>query len=106
MMEAPDIECPNCRRLNFGWEAKRNCPDCRWVIRPDSVENPFGYDVLIEIRDRGLLVTQEKHYKGNEAKARSRAKAVRNFSRVLALVPLSEETFIRAYGDSTMKREQ
>jgi hypothetical protein len=75
------------------------------MMRPDPVENPFGYDVLIEIRAGGLLTTQEKHYKGNEAKCRSRAKAVRNFNRVLALVPLSEETFIRAYGDSNLKAE-
>lgn len=98
----PDIECPRCGRINFGWEASRSCPQCRWVLRFEPVARPYGFDILIQIRTGQGFDTLEKHYKGTEAKARSRAKTTPKFERVLATVPLSEETWIRTYGEGRM----
>lgn len=95
-----DIECPRCHRISFEWERRGSCGECHWPIRPDPVVNPYGYDVLIEKRAGNLTTTTEvRHYKGNETTARRRA---RSFGRVLAVVPLSEETWLSAYGEGRM----
>jgi hypothetical protein len=97
-----EIECPKCHRIDF--EARRHCAGCTWTIRPTPVEGtPYGFDVLIEVRKPSLIFdTVAKHYKGSEAKVRQRAKTVSGFSRVLALVPLSEAQWINAYGEGRM----
>lgn len=99
-----DIECPRCHRISFSWETHKSCTACHWPIRPVEVAEPYGYDVLVEVRTGTFTTTTvERHYKGNETTARRRAKSVRDFVRVLAAVPLSREQWIGAYGDDTMK---
>jgi hypothetical protein len=104
MMDAQDIECPRCHRIDFGWKPRHSCEECHWTIRPDPVAKPYGFDVLIELRRPNGLTDQtaERHYKGSESKARSRAKTAPGFSRVLAVVPLSEERWLRTYGEGRM----
>jgi hypothetical protein len=101
------VECPKCRRLNFDFEASRICPACKWVIRPTPVEKVFGCDVLVEVRIAGgRSELQEKHYKGQPAQARTNAMNRSGAMRVLSIIPLSEEDYIRAYGDPSMKGER
>lgn len=103
--ELADVECPKCHRIDFGWSANPRtfCADCAWVIRPTPVDNPYGYDLLIEVRGQsGRAEKQEKHYKGSESRARNQAKRVPCFTRVLAAVPLSEAQWIAAYGEGKM----
>jgi hypothetical protein len=67
------------------------------------VVEPYGCDVLIEVAVNTMTnTTVERHFKGNEATARRRAKSVRNFRSVLAVVPWDKETWIRAYGEGRM----
>lgn len=99
-----DIECPRCHRINFAWDASAHCKECHWTIRPIEIAEPYGYDVLIEVQRTGSLLTetQERHYKGNETTARRRAKSIPMFLRVLAVIPLSQESWINAYGEGRM----
>jgi hypothetical protein len=95
-----EVECPRCHRISFEWERNSSCTECHWTIRPSSVEKPYGYDVLIEKRGTNLqTATEVRHYKGNEVTARRRA---RPLGRVLAVVPLSEQTWLTAYGEGRM----
>ena len=65
--------------------------------------SPHGYDVLVEVRAQNITTaTDARHYKGNETTARRRARAVPGFVRVLAVVPLSRESWISAYGEGRM----
>lgn len=97
-----DIECPRCHRIDLGFRAKSFCEACHWTIRPTPIAEPYGYDVLIEKRaGNGLTSTEVRHYKGNEATARRRAHAL-HFGPVLALVPLSREQWLSAYGEGRM----
>jgi len=102
MSDLPDIECPRCHRINFGWQPRVSCEKCHWTIRPSPVATPFGFDVLIEQRTMNLISGEPmvRHYKGNETTARRRA---RTFGRVVAVVPLSKEQWIAAYGDPDVR---
>lgn len=95
-----EIECPRCHRISFEWDTNCFCVECQWPIRPSAVAEPYGFDVLIEKRASNCTTTTEvRHYKGNETAARRRARA---FGKVLAVVPLSEITWINAYGEGRM----
>ncbi len=98
-----EIECPRCHRIDFGG-VRYSCVDCHWPLRPQPVTGKvYGCDVLIEVQRQTLLrETEERHYKGTEAKARNRAKTVPGFRRVLAVVPYDEVTWINAYGEGRM----
>lgn len=103
MSTTTDIECPRCHRISFGWETDRLCTGCKWVIRPGHVAEPYGYDVLIEVRTgKSINTTEPRHYKGNEATARRRARSVPKFEKVLAVVPLSEAQWLNCYGEGKM----
>lgn len=96
----PDIECPRCHRISFAWESNYSCAECHWIIRPSVVDKPYGYDVLIESRaTNATTLTEVRHYKGSEATARRRA---RLRGRVVAVVGLSEKTWINTYGEGRM----
>ena len=100
-----EIECPRCHRIDFGEPPLRySCEECHWPIRPLPIEGkPYGCDVLIEIRtDLISTTTQVRHYKGSESKARSQAKYVPRFIRVLAVVPLSKTAWLNSYGEGKM----
>lgn len=98
-----DIECPRCHRIDPAWDKHRSCTQCHWTLRPDAVEKPYGFDVLIEVRDGSLrTTTAERHYKGNETTTRRRARSFPNFVRVLAVVPLGEAEWLRCYGEGRM----
>lgn len=98
-----DIECPRCNRISFAYETNGSCTECHWVIRPAPVDNPYGYDVLVEVRAGNLTTsTSARHYKGSEATARRRARMVPGFVRVLAAVALSKDTWLSAYGEGRM----
>lgn len=80
-----------------------SCRECHWTIRPVPCEKPYGFDVLIEVQRQSLIMeTDERHYKGSESKARSRAKMVPGYRRVLAVAPLSEEVWLRSYGEGRL----
>ncbi len=98
------VECPRCHRLDFEFAANRFCQECHWVIRPEPVAHPYGFDVLLEVRSANGMRTEmmERHFKGSEATARRRARAVKGFARVLAVVPLSEAVWLSAYGEGRM----
>jgi hypothetical protein len=99
-MKATEIECPRCHRISFAWETNYSCAECHWPIRPGEVSDPYGYDVLIERHSTTLTTaTEVRHYKGNEATARRRA---RSFGRVLAVVPLSREAWLQSCGEGRM----
>ena len=103
MME--DVECPQCHRIEFGWiESPRTfCAECGWTIRPVPVAHPYGYDVLIEVRtSAGRTEPVQKHFKGSETRVRNQAKRTACYVRVLAVVALSEEQWLRAYGEGRM----
>jgi hypothetical protein len=93
-----DIECPRCYRIDFGWQARHFCGECGWTIRPAPLNGPaFGFDVLVEKTVAGRRVTEVRHFKtASEASARSKARAR---GKVLAVVPLSEAAWRRAYGN-------
>jgi len=100
-----DIECPKCHRIEFGWieNPRTFCAECGWAIRPTPVENPYGYDLLIEVRvANGRTEPLEKHFKGSETRVRNQAKRVHGFVRVLAVVPLNEDRWIATYGEGRM----
>ncbi len=99
-----DIECPKCDRIDFEFDTHMHCAVCGWTIRPPQVENPYGHDVLIVIRDytNGLTRREVRHFKGNQTRVRNAAKRVTGYSRVAALVPLTEAEWIRAYGEGKM----
>lgn len=95
-----DIECPRCHRIDFGFRAKSFCQACHWNIRPTPIAAPYGYDVLIERKAPNMTTTtEERHFKGNETTARRRARSI---GRVLAVVPLSQQQWINAYGEGRM----
>lgn len=95
-----EIECPRCHRISFEFETHHNCTQCHWTIRPIPVAEPYGYEVLIEkIISLGRTETELRHYKGNETTARRRA---RSLGRVLAVVALSREQWLNAYGEGKM----
>lgn len=98
-----EIECPVCARIEFAGGSI--CQACRWPFSVTREEDraAFGYEVLCEVRT-GMVGTREdpRHYKGNEMTARRRAKSVPNFVRVLAVRPLTEAQYVRAYGDGRM----
>ena len=98
-----DIECPRCHRISFAWERNYSCPECHWTIRPNHVEHPYGYDVLIELRTATITTTTDaRHYKGSEATAKRRARCIPGFVRVLATVPVGEREWLAAYGEGRM----
>ena len=95
-----EIECQVCHRLEFG--DRDTCESCHWPIREIKLDEPvFGFDVAIEIRLPGLCNTKiiEKHFATPSASvASNRAKRTTNFVKVLALRPINEANYIRAYG--------
>ena len=98
-----DISCPKCDRIDFAWSLRTFCSDCGWTIRPTPVDVPYGFDVLIEVRrGNGLTAPIAKHFKGNERRVLSQSKRVSGYVRLLAIVPLSEERWIAAYGEGRM----
>ena len=98
-----DVECPRCARISFSWETNQSCAKCHWTIRPENVPDPYGYDVLIKIRNTNLTTTTaERHYKGNETTARRRARMVQGSAGVIAVVPLSKDQWLSAYGEGRM----
>lgn len=98
-----EIECPRCGRISLEFEKNWACEECHWVIRPTPVAVVYGCDVLVEVRNAPFTTERiMKHFKGNEATARRRASAVRNFVRVLAVVPLAEREYLNAYGEGRM----
>lgn len=101
----PDIECPKCHRIDFGWaeHPRTFCGECGWTIRPTPVERPYGFDLLIEVRaSYGGTGKIEKHFKGTETRVRNQAKRVPMFLRVLAVVPLTEAQWINSYGEGRL----
>jgi len=94
-----EIECPRCHRISFEWETNSICPECQWTIRPTPVAEPYGFDVLIGKEKQGRTETELRHYKGTEVVARRRARC---YGQVLAVVPLSKESWLRAYGEGRM----
>jgi hypothetical protein len=95
-----DLECPRCHRISFEWEKNGSCLECHWPIRPEEVPEPYGYDVLIERHSTNLTKkTEVRHYKGNETTARRRA---RSFGKVLAVVPLTKDSWLNSYGEGPM----
>jgi hypothetical protein len=95
-----EIECHVCHRLEFG--DRVTCEVCGWPVRDVKLGEPvFGFDVAIEIRLPGLCNTKviEKHFATPSVTvAKNRAKRTTNFVQVLALRPISETNYIRAYG--------
>lgn len=103
LIASPDIECPRCHRISFSWETNHGCTECHWCIRPTPVNEPYGFDVLISLRSSaGGPTTEVRRYKGNEATARRRARAVPLFKAVLAVVPLARETWLKCYGEGKL----
>lgn len=94
-----DIECQVCHRIEIG--PRTHCESCGWPIREITLDAPvFGFDVAVEIR-LGFCKTEvvEKHFAtSNPTIARNRAKRTKDFVRVLALRPLTEQRYISAYG--------
>jgi hypothetical protein len=96
-------ECQVCHRIDFG--ERLHCAECDWPIRSYVLAQPvYGFDLRIEVNPTGNRVEQRTvHFKtSSEAVARSRAKRVRDFWKVLAVRPLTEKQYIDAYGEGRM----
>lgn len=65
----------------------------------------FGCAVVLNLR-AGLMETRqiEPHWIGREAECRYKAMMVPGFVRVEKITPLTQEQFIRAYGDPRRAR--
>lgn len=101
-MSPKEIECQVCHRITFEFETHQFCQGCHWPVRPIVLNSPiFGFDVAIGTRPGNFeTVVVEKHFMTPDEKtARRRARATRNFSKVLAVRPLTEEQYTGAYGD-------
>ena len=97
-------ECPICSRIEFDGGAA--CKVCRYPLPGHRAVDPadvFGCDIMIEVMT-GMVGTKmiEKHFKGSEATARSRAIMVKGFRRVVAVRPLTQDKYLMCYGEGRM----
>ena len=103
-MSISQIECQACGKFSFEFDPQDKCKYCHWPLtRTLDFDSAYGFEVMVEIAVNYPKTKKvERHFKGNETRARNQAKRVRNFVRVLAVRPYSEERYIAAFGEGRM----